>query len=139
MSLDLSSLRKALAALRRALVRCEAAPADEELRDACIPRFEFTFELAWKMIKRRLELDLPSRDEVDALSWRGLMRRATEAGLVDNPTPWFEWRDCRNLTSHTYDAAKAAQVRAALPGFAQAAAELLVRLERRSADDAGPQ
>lgn len=136
MTLDLSSFEKALASLQRALRRSEAEPADEELRDACIQRFEFTFELAWKMLKRRLELDLPSTAELDSLSYRGLMRVAPEQGLVADPRAWFDYRDQRNLTSHTYNAAKAAAVRAALPGFATAAQALLVQLQQRGqADD----
>jgi nucleotidyltransferase substrate binding protein (TIGR01987 family) len=134
-TLDLSSFSLALAALRRALARSDAAPDDEELRDACIQRFEFTFELAWKSMKRRLELDLPSRDEIDTLSFRGLIRVAAENGLIDDPTRWFAYRDHRNLSSHTYDAAKAAMVRAALPGFAADAQDLLDRLKRRGQED----
>ena len=42
--------------LLRALDRLEAAlarPEDDITRDACIQRFEFTFELAWKAIQRQ--------------------------------------------------------------------------------------
>jgi hypothetical protein len=45
-ALDLTPLEKALAALDRGLARWQAAPTDAELRDACIQRFEFTFELS---------------------------------------------------------------------------------------------
>ena len=51
--LDLTPLARALAALDRGLTRWQAAPNDAELLDACIQRFEFTFELCWKMLKRR--------------------------------------------------------------------------------------
>ena len=53
MPLDLSPLRNALASLARGLARRRAAPADEEVRDACIQRFEYCFELSWKMLVRR--------------------------------------------------------------------------------------
>jgi nucleotidyltransferase substrate binding protein (TIGR01987 family) len=132
-ALDLEPLERALAALMRGLARSEAAPADEELRDACIQRFEFTFELAWKMTKRRLERDLPSPDLLDGMSFRELMRVAAEQGLVADPARWFEHREHRNLTSHTYDARKAARVRAALPAFASDAAALLAALKAREA------
>jgi Nucleotidyltransferase substrate binding protein like len=59
--LDLSPLYNALASLNKALARWEASgQQDEELRDACIQRFEYTFELGWKMLARRLERDLPA-------------------------------------------------------------------------------
>jgi len=138
MKLDLSSFEKALSALERALLRASSAPADEELRDACIQRFEFTFELAWKSLKRRLEMDLPNAQEVDAMSYRTLIRVGAEHGLIDSSevTAWFVYRDKRNLTSHTYDAARAAEVAAILPAFAQHARALLARLKQREAEDA---
>jgi len=76
--LDLSPVEHAL---NRGLTRLAAAPTDEEARDGCIQRFEFTFELSWKMLKRRLQMDLPNAQEVDSMTWRGLMRAGAELGL----------------------------------------------------------
>jgi nucleotidyltransferase substrate binding protein (TIGR01987 family) len=134
--LDLTSLQRALAALDRGLARWGATPADEELRDACIQRFEFTFELAWKMLKRRLEIDLPNAAEVDGMTYRTLIRVGAEQGLIGDVAAWFVYRDKRNITSHTYDAEKAAEVAAVLPAFARDAQTLLQRLEARGAKDA---
>lgn len=135
--LDLSSLRNALASLHRGLTRWQAANSqDEELRDACIQRFEYTFELSWKMLQRRLELDLPDARSVDAMSFRNLIRSGGERGLVRDVDAWMVFRDKRNITSHTYNAAKAADVAAVIPAFAQHAQELLAQLQLRGADDA---
>ncbi|GAB4119779.1 MAG: HI0074 family nucleotidyltransferase substrate-binding subunit [Sideroxydans sp.] len=136
MKLDLSSLEKALASLGRALVRAQAAPADEELRDATIQRFEFSFELAWKMLKRRLELDLPSTAELDGMNYRTLIRVGAEQGLLDDVSAWLIYRDKRNLTSHTYDEKKAQEVYAVIPAFAAHAADLLKRLQAKGQEDA---
>ncbi|MDP1699059.1 MAG: nucleotidyltransferase substrate binding protein [Xanthomonadaceae bacterium] len=138
MKLDLTSFEKALASLDKALLRSTAAPTDEELRDACIQRFEFTFELSWKMLKRRLERDLPNAVEVDSMSYRSLIRSGAEQGLieVDVVPRWFVYRDKRNLTSHAYDAAKAAVVYQSLGGFARDARLLLQSLQARGAADA---
>ncbi len=135
LTLDLTPLHNALAALDRGLARAAAHPDDEEVRDACIQRFEFTFELAWKMLKRRLELDLPSPAELDAMSYRGPIRVAAERGLIDDVPAWFLYRDKRNLTSHTYDVRKAAEVFAVLPAFARHARALLQRLEAAGIQD----
>jgi nucleotidyltransferase substrate binding protein (TIGR01987 family) len=132
--LDLTPLARALAALQRGLLRWQATPDDEELRDACIQRFEFTFELCWKMLKRRLEMDAPNAAEIDGMSYRTLMRAGAEHGLLTEVTRWWVYRDKRNITSHTYDAAKAAEVAAVLPAFAQDAAALLRALEQRAID-----
>ncbi len=136
MRLDLSPLEKALAALDRGLARALAAPPGEELRYACIQRFEFTFELAWKMLKRRLKLDLPNAAEVDSMSYRELIRVGAEQGLIDEVAAWFVYRDKRNLTAHAYDAAKAAEVFSILPKFAQHARKLYERLKSKGATDA---
>lgn len=135
--IDLSSLQQALTSLRRALARWQATQEqDEELRDACIQRFEYTFELSWKMLARRLERDLPDARSVDAMSFRDLMRSGGERGLVRDVDVWMMFRDKRNTTSHTYNAAKAADVAAVLPSFADEAGALLAQLQARGAADA---
>ena len=136
-SLDLTSFCHALASLQRAVNRWQgAAVQDEELRDACIQRFEYTFELSWKMLKRRLELDLPDSQSVDAMSFRELMRSGGERGLLQDVDAWMVFRDKRNITSHTYNALKAADVAAVIPTFVQHAVALLAQLQARSSDDA---
>lgn len=134
---DVSSLRQALASLQRALVRWNASQAqDEELRDACIKRFEYSFELSWKMLKRRLEIDLPDAHSVDAMSFRDLVRTGAERGLLPDVDAWMVFRDKRNITSHTYNAAKAAEVAAIIPSFALQATDLLARLDALGATNA---
>ncbi len=134
---DLSSLRLALTSLQRALLRWHASQMfDEELRDACIQRFEYTFELSWKMLKRRLEVDLPDRSSVDAMSFRDLVRIGAERSLLADADAWMVFRDKRNITSHTYNAAKAAEVAAIIPSFADHASRLLARLDALGARDA---
>lgn len=115
--LDLTPLQNALASLGRAYARSEDAPDDEELRDAVIQRFEYTYELCWKMLRRRLEMDAASPDEIDRLSFRDLIRAGTERGFVSEVEPWMRYRELRNLTTHTYDEAKAELVRAAVGAF----------------------
>ncbi|MBC7904267.1 MAG: nucleotidyltransferase substrate binding protein [Gemmatimonadaceae bacterium] len=132
MPIDFSPLEKDIASLNRALVRATGAQGDEELRDACIQRFEYTFELCWKMLKRQLEQELPNPAEVDGYSYRHLFRVGAERGLVQDVEAWFDYRERRNITSHTYDEAKAARVFEALPAFAGHAEELLGRLKESS-------
>ena len=45
MPLELEPFRNALRSLERGMVRHRLDPLDEELRDACIQRFEYCFEL----------------------------------------------------------------------------------------------
>ncbi len=92
MILDLSAFHKALASLARAIARSRQAPEDEELRDAVIQRFEFTFELAWKTIKRQLEQEVAEPASVDRLAFHDLLREAAERGLLSDVEAWMEYR-----------------------------------------------
>ena len=134
MKLDLSSLRRALESLAKAIRRSEPAPQDEELRDAVIKRFEYSYELCWKMLKRQLERESPSPAEVDQFSFRDLIREGAEHGLVANPGKWMQYRHQRNLTAHIYDSAKAVAVYQAALMFYRDALDLLKVLEERNAD-----
>ena len=134
MALDLSSFEKAVNSPNRALVRSVAAPEDEELRDACIQRFEYTFELCWKTLKRQLEEEVASPAEVNGYSFKQLIRVGGERGLVIDVVEWFDYREKRSLTSHVYDEEKARQVYAVISCFAESAASLLARLKERNVD-----
>ncbi len=118
------------------MTRAAQAPDDEEIRDACIQRFEFSFELSWKMLKRRLAVDLPSSDAVEAMNYRSLIRVGADRGLVHNPSKWFEYRDLRNLSSHTYDPVVANQVFSCIAEFQADAQASLAALIVAGASDA---
>ena len=123
--IDFSSLRQALTSLKNAL---EPPPDDDLERDGVIQRFEYTFELCWKMIRR--VLIALGRAEVSA-SPRPLLRDAAEEHLIDDVEAWFEFLEARNLTTHTYDQSRAEmvfQVAQKFPAFAEL---LLQRLEEK--------
>jgi nucleotidyltransferase substrate binding protein (TIGR01987 family) len=131
MQLDFSSFEKALVSLQRVLDRSSTVPEDIDIRDACIQRFEYTYELAFKMLKRQLEQELPSSEELDHLPFKEVIRIGAERGLIASPQRWFDYRDKRNITSHTYDEEKAREVFAVLADFAADAADLLTLLKSR--------
>jgi nucleotidyltransferase substrate binding protein (TIGR01987 family) len=133
MVLDFSPLAKAVARLDEGLARYGADTADAQIRDGLIQRFEFTYDLAHKMLRRALEADAANPEEIDRMSFPTLIRTAAEQGLVAGDwAQWRVWREMRNITSHTYDEAKALQVAAAIPGFLAEAREVLRRLEARA-------
>jgi nucleotidyltransferase substrate binding protein (TIGR01987 family) len=134
MTLDLTSWKRALASLERAITRSTAAPEDEELRDAVIQRFEYSYELSWKMLKRHLEQVVPDPGAVDQWSFQQLMREAAERGLIAAVEPWIEYRHQRNMTAHAYDESKARRVYESARSFAADAGSLLAAVERRNVD-----
>jgi len=131
-SLDLSPLQKALVSLLVAIERTERERSDDMLRDSVIQRFEYTYELCWKMLKRRLEMDVPSPELIDGMSFREMIREGAERGMIDDPLVWFEYRQKRNLTTHTYDEAVAKDVYLAAVAFAADAQALLAALLQRN-------
>lgn len=133
MMLDFSSFEKALTSLQRVLVRSAGTPGDDDLRDACIQRFEYTYELSFKMLKRQLEQELPASAELDHLPFKEIIRIGAERGLIMAPERWFDYRDKRNITSHTYNEQKAREVYSVLDDFAADASDLLARLTTRDA------
>jgi nucleotidyltransferase substrate binding protein (TIGR01987 family) len=133
MELELTPFRHALASLERGLARRRANLADEEVRDACIQRFEYCFELSWKMLKRQIEMELGNASEVDGYSKRTLFRVAAERSLVSAPEAWFVYLVQWNKTSHAYDARVATEVAAVLEEFLRDARALLATLESRDA------
>jgi len=132
MPLDLSSFRKALASLARAIARSQQSLRDEELRDAVIQRFEFTFELAWKTMKRQLEQEVAEPASVDRLGFHDLLREAAERGLLADVEGWMEYRRQRNITAHTYDEDKAKSVYQTALRFYSAALALAEEVGRRN-------
>jgi len=130
--LDLTSLRRALASLERGCARSRLAPEDEEVRDGVIQRFEFTYELCWRMLKRQLERDAPVPADIDRASFPELIRLGAEQGLIADAERWLVFRQQRNLTSHVYDEAKAWSVYGTAMAFGADARALLEALERRN-------
>ena len=72
-----------------------------------------------------------SRDEIEGLAFKDLIRLGAERGLVEDPAACFAYREERNVSSHTYDADRAADVYKAALGFVDSAGDLLRRLEAR--------
>jgi nucleotidyltransferase substrate binding protein (TIGR01987 family) len=101
------------------------------MRAGVIQNFEFTYELCWKFIKRRLESDLGAV-YVDGVSRKELFRLAAEHRLIASAQDWFLVHASRNETVHTYDPTTAEEVYAAAKGFLVAAKELLAELKRRN-------
>ncbi|RKZ39021.1 MAG: nucleotidyltransferase [Gammaproteobacteria bacterium] len=130
--LDLTSLEKALKSLERAIKRSQGVPDDEEVRDSVIQRFEYTYELSWKMLKRQLEIDSQTPASIDAMGFKEMIREAAERSLINNPEAWFEYRRQRNITSHAYDENKAAIVYKTALIFIQDVKALLQNLKQRN-------
>jgi Nucleotidyltransferase substrate binding protein like len=74
MTLDTTSLGNVVRRLRDGLARHQREPADEQLRDGLILRFEFTYELSHKMLRRYLKEGAASADEIERVPFADLVR-----------------------------------------------------------------
>ncbi|MEO7384676.1 MAG: HI0074 family nucleotidyltransferase substrate-binding subunit [Novosphingobium sp.] len=132
MLIDLSPLQNAIGKLEVALARHAREPADEEVRDSVIQRFEFTYDLSHKMLRRVLEATGGDADEVAQMTFPTLIRTGWEQNLVAGGWPmWSDFRTMRNKSSHTYDIAIAIEVAAKVPKFLEEAKILAERLAAR--------
>lgn len=133
MILDLSSLLNAILRLDEGIQRYHLDTSDTQIRDGLIQRFEFTYELSHKMLKRFLESTSPSPAEIDALAFQDLIRTGNEQGLLlSDWTVWKKYREMRSKTSHTYDESIALQVVAEIPAFLNEAQYLAQQLQARN-------
>ena len=132
-SLDLHGFERALSSLQTALT---ARAEDEEnlfIRDSCIQRFEYSYEAAWKILKRYLELTSPDPSEIDLLSFQDLIRKGSEAGLLKNGWDgWRYYRQGRASASYAYSDTKALEVLEVIPNFHADALYLLERLKAKT-------
>lgn len=85
---------------------------DRAYIDATIQRFEFTFELAWKLLK-----DYFAEKGVVLNYPKDVLRQAFQAGLIENEELWLTMLHDRNMTSHTYDEKLADQIYANIQNY----------------------
>ena len=131
--LELFPLEKALRSLEESLsiyasgIVPMGSSAEKLFRDGIIQRFEYTFELSWKMIKRFF--DMYGIEKVDAFTNKQFFRLAFEHGLIKDANTWMDYLQRRNLTSHVYDEEVARKVYSTVNEFYIDAKTLLMNLE----------
>lgn len=136
MALDIMPLHKAITRLAEGLLRYQQDITDTQIRDGLVQRFEFTYEISHKMLKRFLEQTAASPEQFDQMPFADLIRSANEKGLLLGDWPvWRGYRDMRSKTSHTYDEDIALQVVAGIPAFLAEAQFLAAALTQRLSDD----
>lgn len=74
--------------------------------DGTIQRFEFTFELAWKLMKSYLEYT----GFTEAKSPRSTIRLGYQEGLIEDGDGWIDMMVDRNKTSNIYDEEEAKKI-----------------------------
>jgi nucleotidyltransferase substrate binding protein (TIGR01987 family) len=133
-TLLLTPLQNALSRLEEGHIRYQKDISDTQIRDGLIQRYEFTYELSHKLLKRHLEKTSASPEIYDAMSFADLIRSANEQDLL--LSDWGQWkvfREMRAKTSHTYDENIALEVVSVIPDFIAEVKTLLQKLQQRNA------
>lgn len=73
-----------------------AEPSNLE-RDGCIQRFEYCYELLWKLAQRSLK-----DQEIIAETPKIIFRELGRVGWINNVEAWLDFQRIRNETSHEY-------------------------------------
>ena len=88
--------------------------------------------MSLKMIKRFLKHTELSEEELNGMIFSEIIRKANQYNLIKtNLETWDEYRQKRNMTSHTYDEETAQKVMSIIPAFKDEAEFLLNRLKER--------
>lgn len=134
-SLNLQSLSNAITRLDEGWQRYQQDISDTQIRDGLIQRFEFTYEISHKTLKRYLEYASANPAEFDQMTFQDLIRTANEQGLLlGDWADWKQYRDMRSRTSHTYDEATALAVVQGIEKFLAEAVFLQSTLQSKLAE-----
>ena len=127
------TLQDSMESLGNALDRFGEALAhrdpDEIVMDGTIQRFEFTFELFWKTLRRFLQ-----REGIDTASPKNTLRHAYRRGLLEREQPWLDMLEDRNRSSHVYNAEMARAIFGRLPSHYHELRECFERLRSRGSE-----
>jgi len=129
--LDFTAFEKAVVSLQKALNEYEKDKTNEFVRDSCIQRFEYCFDISKKMLIRYLKSISDDPMEIDREKLSNIIRQAYTLGIVKHS--WDEWdiyRENRNATSHGYDEQVAINIVEQLPQFYSEIVYLLENMKK---------
>lgn len=128
-NLDLTALENSIKRLGEVLDRYKNAKNDDVIRDSVIQRFEFTYSIALKTLRKYFIERAFIVDDVNKFSFNDMIRTASQMNLIKSDLEkWTKFREMRNLTSHTYDENVALQVVSIVPDFYEEISFLLKNL-----------
>jgi nucleotidyltransferase substrate binding protein (TIGR01987 family) len=126
-------LEKALTTLKEAWSEYQKDLTNTFIRDSVIQRFEYTFELSHKLLRRFLSETESSRAEISEMLFNELIRLGCKRGLLLNDLEtWDKYRKSRNLTSHNYDEFNAESIALIIPVFIEDIDYELLKIKEKS-------
>ena len=99
----LGSFKKALSQLRKFVAKGELSELEEQ---GAIQAFEYSYELGWLLLKDFLEF----QGETEIFGSRDAIKKAFQAGLIQDGEMWMDAYVSRTKTAHTYNEETAREV-----------------------------
>ena len=96
------------------------------LLDVMVKRFEFTYEMSWKAIKRTL-----SYTGIMTTSPRTSFKEAFQQGWLQDESIWLDMIEMRNFTSHVYDLSQTQELLGKVESYLFAFNELFEQLQQQ--------
>ena len=128
--LNLSSLKSATQSFKIVLDIYAKEKENDIVRDSCIQRFEYCYELSTKMLRRHLANIADNPSEIKEYAFQKLIREGfTKGVLLHSWDVWSAYRNNRNRTSHGYDKNEAIRIAEEIPSFLVEVEYLLEKLE----------
>lgn len=98
--------KKALATMKSAVELATSRELSDLEKQGLIQGFEFTFELAWNVMKDFLE----EQGTNNIFGSKNAVRHAFNKGLIEDGEIWMKMIEDRNLASHWYDEETAVKI-----------------------------
>lgn len=129
-NLDFTAIENFLQRLGEVVEIYKKNPQDTIVRGSLIQRFEFTYSITLKTLRKYFIERAFIVDDVNKLSFNEMVRTAMQLNLLKSDlAKWTEFREMRNLTSHTYDENVALKVSGIVPDFYEEITYLLKELK----------
>lgn len=94
--------------------------------DLVVKRFEFTYEMSWKALKRYLDYM-----GMDCAGPRNCFKEAFAQKVIGSQDIWMDMIEQRNLSSHIYDEDEIKEILGKIADYKNAFQDLLASLEER--------
>lgn len=118
MEIDISNLKSALQTLKTSMEKLEenkTCDFADMLEDSCIKRFEYTLEIARKLMKKVLK-KIYGRSE-EELTVNNTFRFMQGYKFISDWENWRGYYEKRNNTTHEYNLAKSRELIKIIPDF----------------------
>lgn len=132
MVIDISNLKSTLQALKSSmetLKKNRTCDFADMLEDSCIKRFEYTLEIARKLMKRVLKKVYGKSEE--ELTVNNIFRFMQGYKFIPNWENWRNYYEKRNNTAHEYNLEKSRKLIEIIPQFIEDTEILTNNLEEK--------